>query len=612
MEAAAQARETAGSQAARGRNLLEKARHFPLGRKPPSRKKPPSTTDDRSLTPSSSHPACADGHHEELPRMFPIFEVLEQPSVMLPEHVSFATSGGGNGRFLLLPSSVNDFFLHPRGLIAISFLHALGAGADAGFFFLGLCRSGTDAEEGSDEDSSSECETDSSNDKLHSYKHPIPSGDDLRIYLHPEDLTGGYNIHVLREDYKKKCSRHRRLAQNMGRVPRRAPSVVEPRPTTDDRSLSPSRSHPAYVDGRHEELPRMFPIFEVLDTSPSRSHHGSLPSASSQPAAVGTAVSSTSLLASVASSSSHVASLPSASCMPLVSALTLVSSSSGSTVPASLALAFVILSAAPIPEEAEEWSDEDSSSEWETDSSNDKLHSYKHPVPSGDDLRIYLRPEDLTWGCPGTRRGADNVHGLREEYKKWSRHRRLARNMGCVPRRAPSVVDRRHGPKAIYPSIPSALTPAFSLVAIQPEPDQLTRAGHAERWPSGGPILNFRLRASSFPLAPQNVPYKKGVLFPLTSLAGRISLFCSRRQTPSLLLAPPPTLRQCNDDGPPQENPRTSSFVAGKSLDLMVMVEATKNKHNEVMAEVSPATPATSSNSGRGVASASSSRIIDD
>ncbi|KAF8727110.1 hypothetical protein HU200_019616 [Digitaria exilis] len=33
------------------------------------------------------------------------------------------------------------------------------------------------------------------------------------------------------------------------------------------------------------------------------------------------------------------------------------------------------------------------------DSSDDRLHSYKHPVSSGDDLRIYLRPEDLTWGC---------------------------------------------------------------------------------------------------------------------------------------------------------------------------------------------------------------------
>ncbi|KAF8694270.1 hypothetical protein HU200_038408 [Digitaria exilis] len=142
------------------------------------------------------------------------------------------------------------------------------------------------------------------------------------------------------------------------------------------------------------------PLSCSLSTSPSRPHHGSLPPASSQPPAVGTAISSSSLLASTTSSSTLVASLPSASCMPLGSALTLASSSSGSAISAPLAPTFVILSAAPIPEDAEEWSDEDSNSECETDSSNDKLHSYKHPVPSGDDLRIYLHPEDLTWGCP--------------------------------------------------------------------------------------------------------------------------------------------------------------------------------------------------------------------
>ncbi|KAF8656940.1 hypothetical protein HU200_060440 [Digitaria exilis] len=61
-------------------------------------------------------------------------------------------------------------------------------------------------------------------------------------------------------------------------------------------------------------------------------------------------------------------------------------------------------------------------------------------------VRIYLRPEDLTWGCPVCpNKGPqwetihalrDHVVGqamsmsLREDYKnKWSRHRRLARNM---------------------------------------------------------------------------------------------------------------------------------------------------------------------------------------
>ncbi|KAF8657359.1 hypothetical protein HU200_060129 [Digitaria exilis] len=100
-----------------------------------------------------------------------------------------------------------------------------------------------------------------------------------------------------------------------------------------------------------------------------------------------------------------------------------------------------------IPEDAEEWSDEDSSSECEIDSSNDRLHGHKHPVSSGDDLHIYLHPEDLTWGrpiCPNKGPQWETIHALRdhvmgqatsmalrEDYKKkWSRHRRLSRNMG--------------------------------------------------------------------------------------------------------------------------------------------------------------------------------------
>ncbi|KAF8650082.1 hypothetical protein HU200_064080 [Digitaria exilis] len=107
----------------------------------------------------------------------------------------------------------------------------------------------------------------------------------------------------------------------------------------------------------------------------------------------------------------------------------------------------IIFPATLIPKDAEEWSDEDSGSECETDSSDDMLHGYKRPVPSSNDLRIYLRPEDLMWGCPvcpnkGPQRETihalrDHVIGqaksmaLREDYKKkWSHHCRLARNMG--------------------------------------------------------------------------------------------------------------------------------------------------------------------------------------
>ncbi|KAF8645278.1 hypothetical protein HU200_066199 [Digitaria exilis] len=202
-----------------------------------------STTGDRSLSSSRSHPDCIDGCHEELPAIFPIFEVLGQASVGLllwfPAIGEFATSGGGNGSFPFLPSGVGGFFLYPGGLVAGSFLHpprllAPSAGVGASFFFLGPHRSGfvgsrlRFAEEAViltaapiPEDAKG----------LHGYKHLVPSGDDLRFYLRPKDLTWGCpweTIHALRdhvvgqatsmalrEDYKKKWNHHRRLARNM-------------------------------------------------------------------------------------------------------------------------------------------------------------------------------------------------------------------------------------------------------------------------------------------------------------------------------------------------------------------------------------------------------------
>ncbi|KAF8648120.1 hypothetical protein HU200_065023 [Digitaria exilis] len=201
---------------------------------------------------------------------------------------------------------------------------------------------------------------------------------------------------------------------------------------------------------------RSFPGYSLSSRSSdrplSRSPSTSPPPASSQPLAVGTVVSSSSLLVSVASSSTPMASSPMASSSPMPTPA-LASSSAVSAAPVSLAPASivlpsvpilevaeeaVILPAAPIPEEAEEWSDEDSGSECETDSSDDRLHGYKCTVPSDDDLHIYLCPEDLTWGCPWETIHVlrDHVVGqatsmaLREDYKKWSRHRCLAQNMG--------------------------------------------------------------------------------------------------------------------------------------------------------------------------------------
>ncbi|KAF8652521.1 hypothetical protein HU200_062720 [Digitaria exilis] len=155
---------------------------------------------------------------------------------------------------------------------------------------------------------------------------------------------------------------------------------------------------------------------------------------------------------------------------------------------------------------AKEWSDEDTDSECETDSSDDRQHCYKHPVPSGDDLCIYLRHQDLMWGCPVCPNKGLQDHvvwqatsmALREDYKKWNCLRRLARNMECAPRHVPSVVDRRHGPKEIYLSTPSLSSPVAKQPSYGPAAPSTSVLSHRQPGPTCHP---FHLPSSGHILA---------------------------------------------------------------------------------------------------------------
>ncbi|EAZ20144.1 hypothetical protein OsJ_35743 [Oryza sativa Japonica Group] len=101
-----------------------------------------------------------------------------------------------------------------------------------------------------------------------------------------------------------------------------------------------------------------------------------------------------------------------------------------------------------VPELELDDDEDDSGSDCETDSEDDRRRGYRRPVPQGGALRViyngfYFR----CLVCPGKMAsrwnsmediknhtvGKANSSSLREENKKWQRHGVLARNEGWMP-----------------------------------------------------------------------------------------------------------------------------------------------------------------------------------